>query len=177
MLLLGPAASPRVLDCRAVQLWDPGVPESHQPYHAALELSEKDGAKVVRRASQAVRVLAIQAVRRLAKELRDAGHDLRGVGLVVGSDTDPAKLGNAHVRAHASEGRLFREVLEAGAKACALPCLVLIEREAYDKGGAAMKQPAEELKRAVAALGNAVHGPWRAEEKTAALAAWLALKS
>jgi hypothetical protein len=97
------------------------------------------------------------------------------VGLVVGSDTDPTKLANPHVRAHASEGRLFREVLEEAAAACELPCLVLVERDAYEAAAQDLHRRPDALQRTVAELGRAVPGPWRAEEKTAALAAWLAL--
>lgn len=175
VVLAGPTAAPRVLTRRAVDMTDPDVPESGQPYHAELELPAEEGAAVVRRATQAVRSVALRAVRALVKELRDGGHDLRGIGLVVGSDTDPTKLNNAHVRAHALEGRLFREVLEAGAQACALPCLVLVERDAYARAATPLRRSADDVKRIVAALGAALPGPWRAEEKMAAVAAWLAL--
>jgi hypothetical protein len=39
-----------------------------------------------------------------------------------------------------------------------------------------LRRPAAELKRVVAALGDALDGPWRAEEKAATLAAWMALR-
>jgi hypothetical protein len=175
VFLTGPAAAPRVLERRPIELWDPGVPDTRQPYHAALDLSEEAGVQVVQRATQAIRAVAIQAVRDLVQELRKTGHDVRGIGLVVGSDTDPNTLKNPHVRAHAAEGRLFREVLEAGAQACKLPHLVLVERNAYAEATAALGQPVDQLKRAVQALGRTTAGPWRSEEKTAALAAWLAL--
>lgn len=175
VLLAGPVRSPRVLERRAVDLWDPKLPESRQPYHAALELSDKDGTLVVRRASDAAKKVAICVVGQLAKELRERGHDLRAVGLVVGSDVDPDKLSNAHIRAHAAEGRLFRQVLEAGAAACGVPCLILVEREAYKKAAASLDRSPDDLKRAVATLGNAVGRPWTSEEKTATLAAWVAL--
>jgi hypothetical protein len=175
VLLAGSPASPRVLGCRALTLYDPAVPESRQPYHAALGLPEAEGRAVVRRAGDAVRVVAIRAVGALAGELRGAGHALGGIGLVVGSNADPARLGNAHVRAHASEGRLFREVLEAGALACGARCLVLLERDAYTEAAAALGKPVDALRRAVAALRPAA-GPWRAEEKTATLAAWMLLE-
>lgn len=175
VLLTGTAVAPQVLERRAVDLCDPNVPESLQPYHAALELPEEEGAKVVQRAIQAVRTVAIRAVRQLVNDLRDRGHSLHGIGLVVGSDTDPTTLKNAHVRAHAMEGRLFREVLEAAAQACAAPCLILVERDAYAKVAAALQLPANEVKRIVATLGDALAGPWRAEEKMAAVAAWLGL--
>jgi hypothetical protein len=175
VFLAAPIGAPQILGRRPVELWDPDVPETRQPYHAALELPANEGAKSVQRATQAVQAVAIRAVRALVTELRGQGHDVQGVGLVVGSDTDPDKLKNPHVRAHAAEGRLFREVLEAGADACDLPHLVLVERDAYTKASAVLRRPVDEIKQTIQALGHTIEGPWRSEEKTAALAAWLAL--
>ena len=39
------------------------------------------------------------------KAYRAAGHEVRSAGLVVGSEIDPAKITNPHIRAHALEGR------------------------------------------------------------------------
>ena len=156
-------------------MWDPGIPESQQPYHAALDRSAEEGVEIVRRAIQAVEAVAIQAVRSLVEGLRGSGHELSGIGLVASSNTDPDRLGNAHIRAHASEGRLFRRVLEAAAGVLEVPCLVLIEREAFTKAEAALSRPAGELKRIVTELGHSIGRPWGAEEKMASLAAWMML--
>ena len=45
---------------------------------------------------------------------------------------------------------------------------------AYAQAAAMLKRPATQLKQSVAALGRSVGGPWRAEEKLAAVAGWLA---
>lgn len=175
VLMAGSAGPPIVFKRHSVNLCDPDVPDSYQPYHAALDLPEREGKRVVDRAVKAVRAIGIRAVRDLADEVRKSGFQLRGIGLVVGSDIDPTKLANAHIRAHALEGRLFREVLEEGAAKCGVSYLVLVEREAYEKAATVLGQPVERLKRVVSELGSTVGRPWGAEEKTAALAAWLAL--
>ncbi len=173
--LSGPVGERRVLERRRVELADPAVPESRAPYHAALELSGPQAEKIVQRASDAARKVGVKAVLALAEELRARGHELTGIGLVVGSIKDPARLGNPHVRAHASEGRLFREVLEAGADACGVPCLVVVEKELYAFAAEALGSSEEELRRELTELGRVVGRPWRAEDKAAALAARLAL--
>jgi hypothetical protein len=177
VLLAGPLRAPRVIERRAVELWDPKVPASRQPYHAGLELDGGESSSVVQEACAAARAVAARVLRQLVDDLRRGDCDPRGVGLVVSSDSEPASLTSPHMRAHAFEGRLFREVLEAGAASCGLPCLVLVEREAYERAAPALKQSAGDLKRAVTALGAAVPKPWAAEEKTATLAAWVALIS
>jgi hypothetical protein len=175
VVVTGTAAAPHVLEHHALELWDPGVPDSRQPWHAGLGLEPAHAEPIVQRACDAARAIALVEVQKLVAAVRAAGCEPRGVGLVVGSDGDPTKIANPHVRAHASEGRLFREILEAGAAACGLPCFVLVERDAYEEASKALHRKADSLQRAVAELGRTVPGPWRAEEKTAALAGWLAL--
>ena len=175
VLVGGPRSQPRALERRSIELWDPEVPDSKQPYHAALELRADKGARVVEAACRAVQNVATGALRALLEDLRQKGHELRGVGLVVGSDADPEKLANPHIRAHALEGRLFWRVLEVAADALGLPCLAVTERDLFSKAAAALGRPADELKRIATDLGRPVGRPWGAEEKTAVLAAWMAL--
>jgi hypothetical protein len=87
---------------------------------------------------------------------------------VVGSVIDPARIANAHIRAHAEEGRLFRSVVEQGLRKVRVPVRVLVEKQLWVAGA--------RLKKRVTALGEGVEGPWRAEQKAAALAAWMALE-
>jgi hypothetical protein len=175
ILLAGSPRSPQLLERRAVDLWDPRVPASRQPYHAGLELPQGEKAPIVRKACDAAHAVALRVLRQLLDDVRDRGYEPRGIGLVVTSDSDPQSLRNAHVRAHALEGQLFRDVLESAAAACGLPCLAMIEREAYDRAAPSLGLASAQLKRAVGELGAGVVKPWTAEEKTATLAAWVAL--
>ena len=174
VLVGGPVQSPEVLDRRLIDLCDSALPASRQPYHARMGTLQTDEAKVER-----LRKVIVQAADRSATELirdyRNAGHCLRAAALVVGSETDPARITNRHIRAHALEGRLFRTVLEDALRSCGLPCSVLVERHAYKRAAEVLGRSQEDLKRSAAQLGRGLGGPWRADEKTAALAAWLAL--
>ena len=174
VLLAGPMQSPQVLDRRRALLSDPDVPESRQPYHAAMGLLEEDDAKI-RQRSKVVQLVAARSVTELLNHCRTAGHPICGAGLVVGSQIDPASIANPHIRAHALEGRLFRNVLQEALQAHGLSCHAVVERDAYTRAAATLERSESDLKRAVAALGRALGGPWRAEEKLATLAAWMAL--
>lgn len=167
VLLAGPAKSPRVADCRVTLLADPDDPETRQPYHAGLDTHESRAAKAVKRLVKAVERFAHRSVAKLIADYRTAGHRLRGAGIVVGSIIDPARIPNDHIRAHAEEGRLFRRVVEEGLRKSRVPVRVMVEKELY--------VTATRLRPRVAALGEAVEGPWRAEQKAAALAAWMVL--
>jgi hypothetical protein len=174
VLLAGPPQAPQALDRRTVPLSDPRVPESRQPYHAAMGMLEEDRVKI-RQRTQVVRRVAERSVADLLRDYRAAGHALRGAGLVVGSQTDPATIANPHIRAHALEGQLFRTVLEDALQAHGLACLVVVERDAYAKAATVLGRSEDDVKRAVSGLGRTLGGPWRAEEKLAALVAWLRL--
>jgi len=71
---------------------------------------------------------------------------------------------------------LFRTVLERACRSFGLRASVLVEREAYPEGATALRRSESQVKRAVQELGRAIDGPWRADEKTAALAAWMTLR-
>jgi hypothetical protein len=94
----------------------------------------------------------------------------------VGSLVDPATLHNEHIRAHGLEGQLFRTVLEDALRARKIPCAAFVEKGAYNAAAAAVRMTVGQIKRAIAKLGAAHDGRWRAEEKLAALAACVALK-
>jgi acetylornithine/succinyldiaminopimelate/putrescine aminotransferase len=156
-------------------LADPDDPEARQPYHAALGTHQARAAATVQRLTKSVERFARRSVTRLIADYRAAGYRVRGVGLVVGSVVDPASIANDHIRAHAEEGRLFRTVVEQAVRACRLPVRITVEKELYATAARALRAPAGRLRTRVTALGDVVDGPWRAEEKAAALAAWMGL--
>ncbi|HEV3449048.1 MAG TPA: hypothetical protein VG099_30715 [Gemmataceae bacterium] len=174
VLLTGSVKIPQVRDRRRIELSDATVPGTIQPYHAGMGKLQTDEAKI-EKLRKIIQQAANQAVLQLVKEYRDNGFQVRAASLVVGSDIDPDRISNPHIRAHALEGRLFRTTLEDALKACGLPCSVIVERKVYDQAKTILKRPVSDLKRTVTELGRALSGPWRADEKTACLAAWLAL--
>ena len=175
MLVEGPARSPRVIDRRAIELSDAQVPTSRQPYHAVRDARPGQAAKLERRLRGLVERVSKRSLGLLLKEYRRQGRPVRRVALVVGSLVDPARIGNDHIRAHALEGQLFRTALERAARAARLPCATLVERSLYETAAIRLKRSPDALRRAVTDLGGSLGGPWRADEKAAALAAWLAL--
>ncbi len=176
VLLGGPATAPAVLDRRVVELSDPRIPATRQPYHADTGVEQRDRRKITR-LSAMVRRCARQSIGQLVREYRAAGYRLRGAALVVGSVGDPSRITNPHIRAHASEGWLFRTALEAAARRCALPCTTIPERALFAQAAKALRRSTSDIKQKVTALGRLRGGTWRAEEKGAAVGAWLVLKS
>ncbi len=174
VVVTGAASAPHVLLRREIELCDPAVPDSKQPYHAALELPQAEGERIVQRATRAVNAAALRAFDALAAEIAGSKSVLCGVGFVIGTEGDPAKLGNLHVRAHALEGRLFWKALERAASERGIPHVAVVERTAYAQAATALARDPDELRRTMTGLGLAVGRPWGADEKTAALAALMA---
>jgi hypothetical protein len=162
VLITRAARAPTVLDSRIVALADPDMPDARQPYHASA---------TVTRLVRDVERFSKRSVAALLAEYRTQ-HRVRTAGVVVSSLTDPMSIVNQHMRAHASEGRLFRTVLAAALEQCGVTVRVILERDVYNLLGKALRRTPTEAKHKVTALGEAV-GRWRAEQKVAAAAAWL----
>jgi hypothetical protein len=174
VLLTGKPDSPEVKARTEIDLCDQAEPKSCQPYHAAMGTLQTDQAKIER-----LRKLIVAAAHRSVEELlrthTTAGFHIDRAGLVTGSDIDPAKITNPHIRAHAFEGRLFRTVLEDALKSQNCSCLVFVEKTVYAQAAKVLRRPEAELKKTVAALGKTLGGPWRSDEKAACVAGWVAL--
>lgn len=177
VLLAGHRSAPKLVKCQPVLLSDPKIPGSKQPHHAALELPEMEGKRFTKKLRDVVASAAKKALEELLLQASAAGYVVRGAGLVVGSLVDPATLHNDHIRAHGLEGQLFRTVLEDALREKEIPCQVLLEKTAYITASSALRKSPAVAKRTIANLGESHEGSWRAEEKLAALAAWIALRA
>src|SRR4051812_19640597 len=174
VLLSGSPSSPHALDSRTIALSDPAIPEARQPYHAGFATARPTGPELSRLLS-GVQRFGTGAVARLIRDHLAAGHRLTGVGVVSGSLIDPAHVASGHIRIHALEGQLFRSVVEEACATSNLPCSVWRNRDLLTAAGGALRHSEREVRSAVTALGRTVGGPWRAEQKAAAVAAWLVL--
>ena len=174
VLLTGTARSPQLCDVRRIELSDPQHPETRQPYHAAMGKLESDARKINQRVD-VVRGIAQQSIATLLAGYRRQNLRIRRAALVVGSQIDPDSIANPHIRAHAFEGRLFRSVLEESLRAHRIRANILIERHAYAHAVEELKQTNQNVRRKIQDFGRETETPWRAEQKLAAVAAWLAL--
>ncbi len=148
------------------------------PYHAAAELQPADAQKSVERDIAIAHELAEDAIRDAAKRLAIAGHDITGVGVLLGPGMPrwtTAQIVAVHIRMHQAEGELFRNVLVAGAKACGLKLTTLHEKSALDEAAQALGSSRARLDAMLAALGKQARAPWAKDQKEAAAAALAAL--
>jgi len=174
VLLTGPIGSPALRDNRMIDLSDPRVPETRQPYHATFGQLETDAKKTNRRTSIVHRVTK-QSITDLLSDYRRKGYSITCASLVIGSQIDPASVANPHIRAHALEGQLFRSALDQALNAHGIRTFILLERDAYARAGAQLKKSCDDVRQTIQNLGRSTEGSWRVEQKLAALGAWLAL--
>jgi hypothetical protein len=109
VLLTDTAHCLQLSDVSRIELCDPRLPETRQPYHAAMGKLETDSTKVNQR-ERVVRSISQQSLTRLLKGYRRKGFRIMRAALVVGSQIDPANIANPHIRAHALE----RPVISVG---------------------------------------------------------------
>ncbi|PYV28640.1 MAG: hypothetical protein DMG24_01550 [Acidobacteria bacterium] len=178
VVVAGPRSSPAVVDRRRIELIDPAIPGSKQPYHAAESLPLKQAEELVKRCADTARLMARQALRAVIDEVRETGHRVVGCGILLGSGrplTSLAATLASHALIHTAEGELFRDALAHASERCDLRLTRVREREVYAQGAAALSIPVDQLERRVAELGKLIGPPWQQDQKCAALAAWLAL--
>jgi hypothetical protein len=171
----GPGSAPAVLARLVVELSDPAIPATRQPYHDGF-FKPQDDPRELSRLVTLVKGCAARSVDRLLRDERLAGLRCRAAGLVVGSVIDPEQVGNLHIRAHASEGRLFRTVLVEALSAHGVAWDILVDKTLAKAAAKGLGRTDAAITRTVAALGKTHGGTWRAEEKAACTAAWLALR-
>ena len=179
VLLTGTARSPQLSDTGRIELCDPRLPETRQPYHAAMGELETDSTTLNQR-ERVVRGISQESLTRLLNCYQQKRFQIKRAALVVGSQTDPDTIGNPHIRAHALEGRLFRSVIEQTLHDHEIRTELLLERDTYASVAARLTQSSDDLERAIRGFGlsaAAKGGPWRAEQKLAALAALFSLAS
>src|SRR6266513_2232914 len=174
VLLTDTAHSPQLSDVSRIELCDPRLRETRQPYHAAMGKLETNSTKLDQR-EPVVRSISQQALTILLKGYQQKGFQIRRAALVVGSQIDPTIIANPHIRAHALEGQLFRLVLEQALNAHGIRTTILLERDAYDKATSRLRKSNVDLRSTIQNFSQLIDGPWRAEHKLAALAAWFAL--
>jgi hypothetical protein len=173
--LAGPSESPAPLARVVVALSDPKVKGTKQPFHDGFGTAQEDQTTIARLVGIIERC-ARESVDALLAEAPLTGRRCRRAGLVVGSVIDPAKVGNPHIRAHANEGRLFRTVLADALAARQIACDIVVDKTLGAASAKALNRTPAQVTKTLGEFGRALGSPWRADEKAAAVAAWMALQ-
>ena len=162
-----------VLDRRRIEIADPKIPGSKQPYHAAEGLPIREAAALLDRCRRSTGALAQRALEEICRALPVAR-----CGMLASSARPlpelPAILAS-HALIHTAEGEFFRAAIAEAAQARKLAPRRVKEKEIFQVCARELDLSAAEVRERLAAWGRTLGPPWTQDEKYAALAAWLAL--
>ena len=180
VVLAGPMESPIVVERRRIEIADPKIAGSKQPYHAAKGLSLKSAEALVSVCAEASTRMAAEAVRKAIGDARQKGYEISTSCILTGSGRSiPAldKILASHPLLHTAEGELFRNAI---ARAClnhGLPVLAVKEKELIARAPEDLGISGGLIDQHLQRMGKAIGPPWRQDEKHASLAAWIASSS
>ncbi|MBZ5553508.1 MAG: hypothetical protein LAO21_12360 [Acidobacteriia bacterium] len=178
VVLTGSPRSPLVLDRRRIELVDPAIQGSAQPYHAAEKLDLKDAEKFINDCTRRTELMARQVLRDVIPPLQKKGLDISGCGILLSSG-NPAKTLAAtlasHALIHAAEGDFFRHALIHASEHFGLPITMVQERELWERAASDLELMVDKLQARIDEMGRTLGPPWTEDQKLATLAGWLAL--
>jgi hypothetical protein len=178
VVLGGSHAKPRVLSRSRIEMADPRDPESRQPYHAVEALGVEEAERRLDGYGAAAEGLAYAAIQALAGDLAGHGYRLTSAGVLESSGRRASSLVStlaSHALIHAADGDHFRNALAAAAQRSGLSVSRVRGRDLEARAEARLGRPLPRLREAVRELGRQVGPPWGADQKAAALLAWLLL--
>jgi hypothetical protein len=140
-----------------------------------LDLPWEQATIAVRKAAKSIEAIASKTLSKLIREMQTEGLTPCGCGIVGAGNRNLEKIGSTHIRAHAAEGVLFRQVLEVAAAENKMSSRTFDQRTLEETAATELQVSVEELKAHLLAMGRLAGSPWRADEKFAATAAWLVL--
>ena len=174
----GDPRRPDVLLRQRIAMTGRKLPGPNQPYHAVEELPVARAAPLLERWLQSATTLAAQELRAATRALDEQGFRPRGLAILQSNGRqgkDLASILASHALIHTADGDHFRTALARAAESCGLAAARVRQKELHEGAAAALKRPIGELQDYVAGLGKTVGPPWTADQKAAALLAWLTL--
>jgi hypothetical protein len=178
--LEGAEARPRVLARERVELSGPEDPGSKQPYHTLKGLPLEDAARRLelfradagRRANAAL----VPALASLAA----AGRRVVGVGILDSAGRRGASLEatlGSHALIHTADGDHFRGAIAAAAERNRLRVTRIRTKELEARAAEVLGRTPEILRETLENWRREAGPPWGADQKAAALLAWLVLSA
>jgi hypothetical protein len=170
----------QLVDRRRIELVDIGEVWAKMPYHAAEEWKGAEAQSLVTRGIESAHRVAAREMRDVVGRLRERGDDVVACAVLT---PDPMPKWSTqdilavHFRMHKAEGVLFPEALCRAAEACGLKLLSLPEKQLDALAAARLDAPADKIAKAVAMLGKSAGPPWGKDQKTATVAALIALRA
>jgi hypothetical protein len=175
VVVSGSESSPHASSRTEITLSTPSTPALFQPYHQVIDLPWEKSLVAVRKAERSLEAVATRTLKSLLHDLRAHGLEVSSVAVVGAPERNLAAIGSPHIRAHAAEGVLFRQVWHVAAQAIGLPSIAFSEKGIETLAATRLHLSVVALQAQLVQFGHAAGRPWRVDEKAAAMAAWMAL--
>jgi hypothetical protein len=157
-----------------------GSPESKQPYHAVETLCVAEAAQRLQLYRAQAETIAHSALHQLSVDLAAQGYRVGSAGILESSGRKAGSLGsilNSHALIHSADGDHFRNALAAAALRMGLAVHRVPARDLDARAESDLRRPLSELTSIVLLMGRHAGPPWGADQKQAALLAWLLLET
>jgi hypothetical protein len=174
----GTPGKPLVLARERIELADEGLAGARQPYHAIEPLPLDAASARLATFRESAAALATCGIGTLVATARAAGIEPIAAGILDSSGRSPGALEAilaSHALIHTADGNHFREALGNACTALKLRFTRIRQRDLLAEAARALKRKPQELTATVARLGREAGSPWGADQKSAALLAWLLL--
>lgn len=174
----GDPRAPEVLLRERVLMTSSRLPGPKQPYHEVEGMAVAKAARLLELYLDSATKLAADGLRTAVDTLEQRGFSVPCAAILQSNGRQGGSLEAilaSHALIHTADGDHFRLALAEGARRCGVLASRIRQRELYERAAAALKRPADELQAQVAGLGKSVGPPWGADQKAAALLAWLLL--
>lgn len=149
-----------------------------QPYHTAEKMALDEAQAFLDQQRIEARKLAQEAIRSAQSEIAQQGFKITRTALLLASGRPLPELPEilaSHSIIHTADGEFFREALLHASARSKLSITTIKERELLATASSALRRKPAILTNFLTTLGKPIGSPWTADEKFAALAAWLAL--
>lgn len=168
----------RVLARERILMADPGDQKAKQPYHTVEDLPIGEAAERLAAYAATAEAMARQAIQAILADLSKDGHRSIGLGILESAGRKGSSLASilaSHAMIHSADGDHFRVAIAGAGSGCGLPATRVPARDLEAAAAEAIGRPIETLRATVKEIGRDVGPPWGADQKAAALLAWLVL--
>src|SRR5260370_4765350 len=167
-----------VVERRRIEIVDRNAAGAAQPYHFAKDLELAEAKKFIANSGAASAQSALTAMREIVDELKGKAYNVVAAAILLSAGRplpDLEKILGSHPMIHTTEGEFFRHAFRDACESLKIPVTGIRERELDDRTKSVLGKDAGSLKKKIAGLGKTLGPPWTSDQKTATLAAMIAL--
>jgi hypothetical protein len=174
VVVSGSPGAPAVLDRRRIEIADPSIRGSVQPYHRAAILGLSKAQAFLDECAKASRAMATAALREVLSEVMRETR-IECCAMLLSSGRPGGSLESilaSHAAIHTAEGDFFRDSIVSAVSACKLPCRKIREKELLTLAETTFQM---DVGRQTDEMRKMLGAPWTQDQKFAAIAGWISL--